>query len=100
MFRLIAAYNQPEDPETFLDHYRNVHIPIAKTMPDLKEIHWGTCVDPEGGTPDRFVVTTLDWETKEQALAALGSPEGQKGNEDLANFAQAGVSVYTVELEE
>lgn len=100
MFRVTVVYNQPENPEKFLEHYRNVHIPIAQAMPDVKEVRWGTCVDPEGGTPDKFVITTLDWATKEAALASLASPQGQKGNEDLANFAQAGVSVHMVEIEE
>lgn len=99
MFRLIAVYARPADEEKFLEHYRNVHMPLAKAMPDVKEIHWGTCVDLDGGTPDKFVITTMDWASREAALAALASPQGQEGNADLANFADAGVSVYTVELE-
>lgn len=100
MFRMIVVYNQPEDSEKFLDHYCNVHAPLARQMPDVKEFHWGLCVDPAGGTPDSFLVATLDWASKEAALASLGSPAGEKGNEDLANFAQAGLSVFTVEIEE
>ncbi len=100
MFRVIAVYNRPEDPEKFLDHYRNVHIPLAQAMPDVKEVRWGACVDLEGGTPDRFVVTTMDWATKEAALASLASPQGQRGNEDLVNFADAGVTVHMVEIQD
>lgn len=100
MFRLIAIYEHPEDPQKFLDHYRNVHAPLARQMPDVKEFHWGLCVDPAGGQPDKFLVATLDWADRDSALAAFASDVGQKGNEDLANFAQAGVSVLTVELEE
>lgn len=100
MFRLIAVYEHPEDPQKFLDHYRNVHAPLARQMPDVKEFHWGICVDPAGDAADKFVVATLDWADKETALASLGSEVGQKGNEDLANFAEAGVSVFTVEIEE
>ncbi|TYL44879.1 EthD family reductase [Nocardioides sp. BGMRC 2183] len=98
MFRIVAAYNQPEDPEKFLDHYQNVHLPLARTMPDVRSIQWGRVVDLAGGTPDAFVITTMDWDTKESALASLASPEGVAGNEDMANFAQAGVTVSMVEV--
>lgn len=100
MFRLVVAYEQPEDPEKFLDHYRKVHFPIALEMPDVKAAHWGRVIDPAGGTPDKFVITTMDWADKETATASLGSEVGERGNADLANFAQAGVSVYMLELED
>jgi uncharacterized protein (TIGR02118 family) len=36
MVRFLVLYDQPEDPEAFDRHYREVHIPLAKKLPGLR----------------------------------------------------------------
>ena len=38
MVRLIALYSVPDDPDTFDEHYRNVHTPIINRYPGLREM--------------------------------------------------------------
>ena len=99
MYRLVVNYHHPADPEAFLQHYRSVHAPIAKRLPDLASYTYGACENPDGSAPEHFLTAVLDWPTKEAALAALASPAGEEGVADFANFAQAGVSMVFYEAE-
>lgn len=93
MFRITAHYNHPKQPKAFLEHYRSTHSVLAAKMPGLKAYGWGEAVMPDGSRPQHFLVAVMDWDTKEEALAALASPEGQAAAADLPNFAEAGVEV-------
>lgn len=92
-YQLIASYAHPEDPEAFLDHYANVHAPIGATFPDLRAYTWVVCETPDGTRPEHFVIATLTWDSRDQALAALASEPGKAAVADLATFAQAGVAL-------
>lgn len=98
MFRITVNYNHPDDPEHFLDHYRNVHAPLTASMPGITSFEWGVCEMLDGSTPENFVVGVLTFPSKESAIEALSSPEGQKGSADLANFAFAGATINMHEV--
>ncbi|QRI77196.1 MULTISPECIES: EthD family reductase [Rhodococcus] len=98
MYRLVAAYTHPEDPEKFLEHYRNVHSKLALKQQGIRNYEWGVCSTPDGSTPPHFLVAVCDWDSKEAMLADMASPEGQQGAADLENFAQAGVSFDFYEI--
>ena len=85
MYQLTAVYAHPEDPEASLRHYRGVHIPLAAKLPNVRDIGWIRCETPDGTRPVHFVVAVLRWDSKEDALAALGSPEGEAAVADLGN---------------
>src|SRR3954467_4618118 len=36
MARMVVIYKQPENPRAFDQHYFDVHVPLAKTLPGLK----------------------------------------------------------------
>ncbi len=93
MFRITVNYNHPRDPEHFLTHYREVHAPLTRTMPGVTAFEWGQCVTLDGSQPAHFVVGVLTFPSKEVAVAALTSPEGQAGAADMANFADAGAVI-------
>ncbi|RBM20927.1 EthD family reductase [Prauserella sp. PE36] len=86
MYRMTVTYHHPADPEEFLRHYREVHAPLAAKLPGLRAYEWAVAESPDGSRPRHFMVATLDWDTKEEALAAFASPEGEAGTADMANF--------------
>lgn len=86
MYRLTAIYDHPSDPEKFLRHYREVHAVLATELPKLRNYEWGLTELPDGSKPARFLVAVLDFDSKEDALAALQSPEGEAASADIANF--------------
>lgn len=93
MFRITVNYHHPEDPQQFLAHYRKVHAPLTATMPGVSSFEWGVCETLDGTKPEHFVVGVLTFPSKEAAIAGLGSPEGQAGAADMANFAAAGAII-------
>ncbi|MGK5111451.1 MULTISPECIES: EthD family reductase [unclassified Geodermatophilus] len=99
MYRVIVNYHHPEDPQAFLEHYRTTHAPLAKNLSNVASYTWGTCETPDGSRPEYFVTAVLDWPSKEDALADLGSPQGQAATADMANFAMAGASLVSYESE-
>ena len=99
MYRVVVNYHHPEDPKAFLEYYRSTHAPLAKNLPGLSAYTWGVAESLDGSQPPFFVTAVLDWPSKEAALADLGSAEGQAASADMGNFAQAGATMHSLELE-
>ena len=96
---IVVLYDTPEDPEAFDRHFRDVHLPIVRTIPGLLEFETsrGT-VGVEGGAPCHQMAR-LRFASHEALQAALDSDAGHAARADLANFAQAGVALITVDVE-
>ncbi len=90
MYRLTATYARPADPDAFLAHYRETHAELTKKLPKLRNFEWGVCETLDGSKPPHFLVAVLDWDCKQDAVDALGSPAGATANADVANFAEPG----------
>ena len=99
MYRVVVNYHHPEDPQAFLEYYRSTHAPLAKNLAGLSAYTWGAAESLDGSQPPFFVTAVLDWPSKDAALADLGSDQGQAAAADMANFAQAGASMYALDLE-
>lgn len=91
---LTALYHPPADVEAFDKHYDEVHAVLAAKLPNLESF---TVVrpgqGPDGSAPQYHLVATLVFPSAEDMTTALGSPEGQAAQEDMANFAAAGVTM-------
>lgn len=99
VYRLVVNYNHPEDPQAFLEHYRGTHAPLARKLTNIDAYTWGQCETPDGSRPEYFLTAVLDWASKDAAMADLGSEAGQAATADMANFAQAGASMFFYEAE-
>jgi len=44
MYKLLVLYPYPDDPQAFLDYYRQHHLPLVKQLP-------GSAGDPDFGQP-------------------------------------------------
>jgi uncharacterized protein (TIGR02118 family) len=94
MVRLVALYNQPEDPEAFDAHYRETHDPIVRRYPQLRDVRL-TKTDGVGGRPPAFyLMAEMVFDTRADLDAALASEPGVESARDLRNFAQAGVTLF------
>jgi uncharacterized protein (TIGR02118 family) len=98
VYQLTAVYAHPADPAAFVEHYRTTHAPIAKEFPKLRSFGWTLTETADGSPPPHFLIAVLTWDSKDDALAALGSPAGEAAVADLANFAQAGVDIELGEV--
>lgn len=95
MHDLLVTYPRPADEQAFLRHYREVHIPLCRRIPDLEELTWGLV----SGDSDVFLVARLTFRDAATAQAALATGPGTAAVDDLANFAFDGSTILAVTRE-
>ncbi|MBV9281723.1 MAG: EthD family reductase [Chloroflexi bacterium] len=101
MFSVYVLYGHPTDPEAFERYYDNTHLPLAARIPNMKRAQYSRIVGtPDGGEPAYYRIATLIFDSQEQAMEGLGSPDGQAAVQDLANFATGGATVVLAQTQE
>ncbi|HNP56603.1 MAG TPA: EthD family reductase [Gordonia sp. (in: high G+C Gram-positive bacteria)] len=93
MYEITVIYNHPADPAAFDDYYWNTHVALARKIPGLQSASFVKCDTLDGSTPSHYGIARLVFDSKDQALAGLGSPEGQVTSADVANFASGGATL-------
>ena len=94
MAQLLVLYNQPADPAAFDRYYYETHVPIAKKIPGVRSytVNSGNPMMVVGTFP-AHLIAELEFDSMADLQAAMASPEGQAAAADVANFAQAGVTL-------
>lgn len=100
MVRFLVLYPQPDDPEAFDRHYREVHIPLAKKLPGLRRYTVSRNPGAVRGGQPFYLVAELDWDDMEAVQQAFASPEGKAASEDVPTFAPSGTQSMIFELED
>jgi uncharacterized protein (TIGR02118 family) len=95
--RLIALYNQPEDPAAFDAHYRDVHGPIVRRYPGLRDLRLTRTDGVAGRQPPFYLVAEMVFDSRADLDAALASEPGVESGRDLRSFAGAGVTLLVVD---
>ncbi|MCP1146236.1 EthD family reductase [Lysinibacillus endophyticus] len=88
MAKLIALYRQPQDPAAFDQHYFEVHAPITKKIPGLREMK----VTKFSGTPmgkesPYYLMCEMIYDSMEDLKNGMRSEEGKASGKDLMSFA-------------
>ena len=95
--RLVALYQQPEDPAAFDAHYRDIHSPIILRYPGIRELRT-TRVEPMGPRSTPFYLRAeMIFDSRADLDAAIASEAGIESARDLRNFASAGVTLFAVD---
>jgi len=94
MPRLIALYNQPDEPDAFDAHYANVHTPIVQSYPNLRELRTGKPTGVGGRPSPYYLMAEMVFDSQEDLDAALSSEAGIASGRDLRNFAAAGATLF------
>jgi uncharacterized protein (TIGR02118 family) len=97
--RLLVQYGQPTDATVFDQHYRDVHIPLARKIPGLVRftIAHANTLSAEAAP---YLVAELDFESEASFGAGLQSAEGQATAADVANFATGGAAMSHFDVED
>lgn len=98
MVKLVAIYRKPEDVETFDQHYRQVHTPLAEKMPGLLKLEVNKIYGAPMGESHLHLIVEMYFESKEALNNAMSSPEGRVAGKDLAGFAGNLVSMHCAEV--
>jgi len=91
--RFIALFNQPEDPEAFDRHYREVHAPIIRRYPALRGLRLTRAEGVAGRSSPIYLVAEVAFDSRADLEVALASEPGVESGRDLRNFAGAGVTL-------
>lgn len=101
MVRILALHRQPEDPEAFERHYREIHTPLVLALPGVRNYRLGRVLRRgDGGEPEYFMVSDAYFDDEAALEAALESPEMQAALADVPNFSTGGVDIYFCESED
>jgi uncharacterized protein (TIGR02118 family) len=97
--RLIVLYSQPEEPELFDAHYRDVHTPIVRRYPRIRGIRLTKAGGVGGRAAPYYLVAEITFDNRADLDEALASDAGQQSARDLRNFAGAGVTMLVADDE-
>ncbi len=87
MIKLLALYRTPDDPDAFMSHYRDVHLPLAKKVPGLISSEVTRIASTMMGEQGNFLLADLRFEDEASFKIAMKSSENAEAGKDLMNFA-------------
>ncbi|HEX9138965.1 MAG TPA: EthD family reductase [Steroidobacteraceae bacterium] len=100
MFKLLALYRQPADPEAFERHYTTVHRPIVQSIPGLAKLVMNRCTSPPwGGESPYYLIAEMHFPDEQTFAAAMASPQNRAAGKDLRQFAGNIATLVTVREE-
>lgn len=101
MIKLVALFKQPDDPDGFMRHYREVHEPLVKKTPGLVRYEVSrVTADPFGGEPAYFLVAEMYYPDRDTFRTAMRSPENQAVGKDAISFARGLLTALVCEVDE
>lgn len=98
MHRITIEYGQPADVDNFEQHYQNVHIPLARTLPGLRRF---TRSYPRPlGDEAPYMVAELWFDDGEAMKVAMKSPEMAETSADAQSFDVDSMVMFTGRVED
>ncbi len=89
MYKFMAPYKTPDDVPAFLDHYENVHAPLARKVPGLRKLVVNRITaNAFGGEAPYFLIAEMQFDTKEDFDAAMKSEQNKAAGRDAMTFAK------------
>ncbi|MCA8028949.1 EthD family reductase [Burkholderia cepacia] len=95
MHKLVAVYARPKDPAHFRRHLTEIHLPLVAKFPGLVAMRYGLDLKSEGDEGTAFAIVECEFVDEGAMREALASPFGRAAAEDVPNYAEAGVSIWT-----
>lgn len=95
--KLLALYKRPEDEAAFLDHYENVHTPLARAVPGLEKLVVNRVTGSPMGDPELFLIAEMHFPDQATFDVAMRSEENKAAGKDLMSFARGRVTVLFAE---
>ncbi len=99
MYRLTALYNAPADPEHFRNHLLHVHLPIVARFPGLQAMRVGFGLSAGPESSPYFAQVECDFADQAALETALASGPAKEAAADVPNYAEAGVTILTGEMD-
>jgi uncharacterized protein (TIGR02118 family) len=89
--KLVVLYTQPDDPDSFDQHYLDVHMPLVAKIPGLQRAETGSfTAAPDGGEETYHRMAELYFADQAALEQALGTPEARAASADYREIAPPG----------
>jgi uncharacterized protein (TIGR02118 family) len=101
MIRVLALHNTPIELSSYDDSYENVHMPLVRRIPGVRNIRYGRVIRAaDGGPPPYFLISDVYFDDEAALQVALDSPEMADAFADVPNFATGGATIMICEAED
>jgi uncharacterized protein (TIGR02118 family) len=99
--KLVVLYTQPEDADTFDEHYLGIHMPLVAALPGLQRAESGRISSAlDGGEQTYHRVAELYFADQEALGAAFGTDEGKATAADYQKIAPPGSRMFVEVLDD
>jgi uncharacterized protein (TIGR02118 family) len=83
MIRFLILYPPPPDIDAFEQHYRDVHIPLAMKLAELRSYNVARNPRPVRGEEPCYLVAELEWDDMASLQKDFASAEGRATSQDM-----------------
>jgi uncharacterized protein (TIGR02118 family) len=99
MIKLVCIYSHPSDAAAFDAHYREVHAPLVKQLPNLHKLEVARVTGAPRGESPFYLIVELYWESRELMDADMASPEMRAVGKDVRVFAGDILTMHVAEIQ-
>lgn len=98
--KLVVLYTQPDDVDSFNEHYLGVHAPLVLKIPGLERFEGARIVAaPDGGEQTYFRIAELYFADPDALQSALGTDEGKATAADFGQIAPPGSRMFVAAVD-
>jgi uncharacterized protein (TIGR02118 family) len=99
MVRFLVLYQRPTDVAAFDRHYLDVHVPLAKKLPGLRNYTVSRNPSAIRGPASYHLVAELDWDDMASLERDFASPLGQAVARDVDLLAELCPGIHSMVFE-
>ena len=86
--KVVALCAKPENPEAFLKHYYETHVPMVRKIPHLQQMSVREITSSPLGDSPYFLMNEMTYADQVSFEDAMRSPENKAVGEDAQSFAK------------
>jgi len=91
MYKVTVLYNHPNDADAFEKYYSEIHLPLAKKIPNVDHAEFTKFLPgPDGNSAAYYRMAELYFASDALLMEALQSSDGQAAATDIPKFSTGG----------
>lgn len=86
MAKLFVLYDQPKDKDGFEKYYQEIHMPLARKMPNVRHASIHKVVQSNNNNDNLYCIVEIEFDNEALLKDALNSEVGRRVQEDAQNL--------------
>jgi uncharacterized protein (TIGR02118 family) len=99
MIRFLVLYQRPTDADAFDRHYYDIHVPLTKKLPGVRNYTVSRNASAVRGPELYYLVAELEWDDMASLQRDFASPLGQELAEDVDKLAELCQGIHSMIFE-